>query len=144
MILHASFLLAPALLGRSKGSNQTENATEAAKFLRYLGKQPHVAHGSPRHAVMTLLVDVLAIQAGLGARAENGVQNIEMAVFCHEHLTLDASDSDTTRSTILFERAVLSKIKDYLCVPDQPLDQVIECPQLARAHKPELRDLHLA
>ena len=89
-------------------------------------------------------MDVLAFQEGLGAGAEDGVENIEMAVLYHEHLTSDASDNDTTRSTILFARAVLSKIKVYLCVPDQPLDQVIECPRLVRAHKPELRDPRLA
>lgn len=104
MIFQALFLLAFALLRRSKGSNQTEDATYAAKYLCFLRGRPHAALGFPRHAVTTLLVGVLAFQAELGAVVDKAVQNIEeLAVLCHEHLTLDASDSETTRSTTLFE-----------------------------------------
>ena len=58
--------------------------------------------------------------------AGNVIQNIgEMAVLCRELLTLDMSDFDTARSITLFARAVLLKISPW--VPDQPLDQLVDC-----------------
>ncbi|KAI9452967.1 CHAT domain-containing protein [Lactarius psammicola] len=136
MILQALFLLAFALLRRSKGLNQPEDATYAAKYLRHLRSHPEL--GFPRHAVTTLLVDVLAFQVELGARKL--AQNIEeMAVLCHELFTSGASDGDTTRSITLFARVVSSKI--CLGVPNQPLDIPIECLRAARKYKP---DLHAA
>ncbi|KAI9451568.1 hypothetical protein BJY52DRAFT_97396 [Lactarius psammicola] len=142
-ILHALLLLASALSKRSNVSEQPQDAIFAAKYLRYLLDQPRDAFGAPRRLVTTMLVDSLAFQVNLGAG--DVMQNIgEMAVLCRELLTSDASDgdADTSRSITLFSRAVSSKVRPW--VPDQPLDQVIDCLRLARMHKPELRDAHFA
>ena len=118
-----------------------EHAIYAAKYLRHLRNQPHAASGFSRHVVTTSLVTVLAFQAV--SQASNIMQNIEeMAVLCHELLTSDLSDDDTTSSITFFSRVVSSKISPP--VPDQPLDQVIECLRLARMHKPQLRRAHFA
>ncbi len=140
-ILLILFNLAVALNKRSKEYKQSEDATCAAKYLRHLRDQPHQALGFPCHQVTTLLVDALAVQVKL--EAVNVMQNIgEMADLCRELLTLDLSDVDSTRSIYLLARAVLSKIR--LKVPDQPLDQLIECLRAARKHKPDLREAHFS
>jgi hypothetical protein len=140
IILQALFLLATALHQRSTLSNLPEDAIYAAKYLRHLRDQPQTASVLPRHEVTTALVHVLAFLVELGA--SNVVQDVEeMAVLCHGLLTSDASDDFTTRSISVFTRAVASKF--HPSVPDQPLDQVIECLRLARMRKPELRAVHL-
>ncbi len=140
-IFHALLLLASALFRRSKVSRQPQDAIFAAKYLRYLLDQPRDAFGISRRLVTTMLVDALALQ--VKSKAENVMQNIrEMAVLCRELLTSDAFDGNISRSITLFARAVSSEIRPW--VPDQPLDQVIECLRLARMHKPELRDAHFA
>ncbi|KAH9037576.1 CHAT domain-containing protein [Lactarius hengduanensis] len=130
------FTLALALVKRSKASNQPEDAIYAAKYLRYLRDQPHGMSGFPRQAFTAPLVDALANQVELEAR--NVMECIEeMAVLCHELLTLEASDDDTTRSITRFAGAVLSKI--LVWESDQPLNKVIECLRLARVHRPDVR-----
>ncbi|KAH8991557.1 CHAT domain-containing protein [Lactarius akahatsu] len=131
------FNLAFALFVRSNEFNQPEDATYAAKYLRHLRDRPHAAFGS-RHAVTTLLVDVLAVRVAL--EAGSVLQDIEeMALLCHELLTSDACDSaDTTRRIALFAVAVSKKIRPW--VLDQPLDQVIESLRAAKKHKPDLRE----
>ncbi|KAH9032359.1 hypothetical protein EDB83DRAFT_2554855 [Lactarius deliciosus] len=139
-ILAAFFLLASVLLKRSKVSNQPEDASEAAKYLCYLREQLHEA-ACPRHAVTTLLVDALAFQVEL--EACDVMQKIgEMAALCRELLTLDLSDIGTTSSITLLSRAVLSKIS--MLIPDQPLDQIIECVRAARKHKLDIIDASFA
>jgi hypothetical protein len=133
--------LAIALHLRSIESEQPEDATYAAKYLRHLRVQPHEMFQFPRHKVTTLLVDALAAQVKLGAG--NVMENIgEMAVLCRELFALDILDDDTTLSITRFVLAVLSKIR--LGVPDQPLDQLIECLRAARKHKPDLREARFA
>ncbi len=136
-IVQALFILARALLERSEGSDQLEDATYAAKYLRHLRDQPHATVGFLRHAVTALLLDVMELQLDLEASNTE-----EMAVLFHELLASDASDADTTRSVTLLVRAVPSMIR--LFVPDQPLNQVIECLRLAKMHKPRLRKAHVA
>ncbi len=91
-----------------------------------------------------MLVDALALQVEL--EAGNVMQNVEeMAVLCRELLTLDMSVVDITRTSRAispFVGAVLSKIRPG--VPDQPLDQVIECLRAARKHTPDLREARFA
>jgi CHAT domain-containing protein len=140
MILQALFFLASTLLKRSKLSNLPEDASYAAKYLRYLRDQPHQVFELV-HEVTALLVETLNFQVKL--EVGNAMQNIgEMAVLCRELFTLDMSDVDITLPITYFAEAVLSKI--YPFVPDQPLDQVIECLRAARKHKPELREARLA
>ncbi|KAH9013397.1 CHAT domain-containing protein [Lactarius hengduanensis] len=130
------FTLARALVKRSAASKQPEDAIYAAKYLRYLRDQPHGVSGFPRHTLTVSLVNALAWQVELEAR--NVMQCIEeMAVLCHELLTLEASDDGTTNSITCFARAVLFKILEW--EPDQPLNQVIECLRLAREHRPDVR-----
>ncbi|KAH8995842.1 CHAT domain-containing protein [Lactarius hatsudake] len=138
-IIHFFSTLTIALHKRSE--KHPEHVIYAAKYLRHLRNQPHAASGFSRHVVTTSLVDVLATQAVL--EASNVLQNIEeMAALCHELLTSDPSDEQITISVTLFSNIVSSKI--HPLVPDQPLDQAIECLRLARIHKPELRRAHFA
>ncbi|SRR6266702_4263086 len=96
LVLHALFLLARALVQRSKVSNQLEDAIYAAKYLPHLRDQPHAAFGFPRHAITALLVDVLAFQ--VESEASDVVQCIEeIALLCHELLTLDAIGKNLLR-----------------------------------------------
>ncbi|KAH9032345.1 CHAT domain-containing protein [Lactarius deliciosus] len=135
-ILNSFFTLARALVQRSAASSQPEDAIYAAKYLRHLRDQPHAVPGFPRQTITTSLVDALAYQLKFGAN--NLMQCIdEMAVLCHELLTSNASDDDTTRSITCFVMVVSPKIT--LWAPDQPLNQVIECLRLARKKKPDLR-----
>jgi CHAT domain-containing protein len=132
-ILQALFLLALALVKRSRVYRLPGDAIYAANYLRYLRNQPHQAFGIPRHKVTVLLVDALAIQVEWEAR--NVMQNIgEMAALSRELLTLDMSDVNTTRSFFLFFTALLSKL--HQPVPDQPMEQVIEC--LRAATEPQI------
>ncbi|KAI9433869.1 hypothetical protein H4582DRAFT_2081560 [Lactarius indigo] len=141
MILHTLWLLASALFKRSIVSGQPKDAILAANYLRYILDQPCDAFGVPRHLVTTMLMDALASQAE--SKAGNVMQNIrEMTTLCRELLTSDVSDGDTTRSITRFARTVSSQIRPW--VPDQPLDQVIECLRLARKHKPELQSAHFS
>jgi tetratricopeptide (TPR) repeat protein len=132
-ILQALFLLALALVKRSRVYRLPGDAIYAANYLRYLRNQPHQAFGIPRHKVTVLLVDALAIQVEWEAR--NVMQNIgEMAALSRELLTLDMSDVNTTRSFFLFLTTLLSKL--HLPVPHQPMEQVIEC--LRAATEPQI------
>ncbi|KAI9458193.1 CHAT domain-containing protein [Lactarius psammicola] len=138
IILRALFFLAFALLKRSKVSNQPEDAIYAAKYLRHLRDQPHQAFGLPRHRVAKLLVDALAFQ--VESKTGNVMQNIgEMAVLCRELLT---SDVDITRSIVVIYEVVRSRVRPW--VPDQPLDQLIECLRAVRKYKPHLREARFA
>jgi CHAT domain-containing protein len=141
MILTALFLLALTLVRRLVSSKMPEDAIYAGKYLHYLRHQPLTAFGFPPHAVTTLLVDVLKFQVEFGAG--NVVQNIEeIAVLCHELLTSDASEDDTTHAVTLISELILSNVRLWL--PDRPLDLVIKCLRAARIHKPDLRQAHFA
>jgi CHAT domain-containing protein len=141
MILIALFFLALALIRRLVSSKMPEDAIYAGKYLHYLRHQPLTAFGFPPHVVTTLLVDVLKFQVELGAGSV--VQNIEeIAVLCHELLTADASEDDTTHAVTLISELILSKVRLWL--PDRPLDKVIKCLRAARIHKPDLRQAHFA
>ncbi|KAH9161535.1 hypothetical protein EDB89DRAFT_1913841 [Lactarius sanguifluus] len=122
-ILETFFALALALVNRSKVFGQYKDAIYAARYLRYLRDQPQF--GSRRHEVTASLVDL---------EARNVMQCIEeMAVLCHELLTLDPSNDDTTDSLTHLAGVFLSKFS--LSAPDQPLNQIIECLRLARKHR---------
>ncbi|KAH9052214.1 hypothetical protein EDB87DRAFT_1581906 [Lactarius vividus] len=130
------FALALALVRRSEASSQPEDAIYAAKYLRHLRDQPYTVPRFLRQAVAACLVDALACQVEFGAN--NLMQCIEeMAVLCHELLTSNPSDDNTTRSISRFAAVVSSEIT--LWAPDQPLNQVIECLRLARQQRPDLR-----
>jgi tetratricopeptide (TPR) repeat protein len=140
-ILLALLLLARALLRRSEVLNQPEDAISAAKFFRHLRDQPHKAFGLPRHKVTSLLVETLGLQVKL--EVENAMQNIgEMAVLCRELFSLGMFYDDATRTITRFSQAVLSTIR--LGVPDQPLDEVIECLRAATKYKPDLHEARFA
>jgi hypothetical protein len=80
---------------------------------------------------------VLAQQVQL--EAGNVMQNIQdMAVLSRELLTLGTSDVDTTHLIILIHGVVRTNIQTG--VPDQPLDELIECLRAARKHRPDLLD----
>ncbi|KAI9435386.1 hypothetical protein BJY52DRAFT_1390525 [Lactarius psammicola] len=118
-ILTALFLLAFALLKRSKVSHQPEDVIYAAKYLRHFDTS--LTH--------------LELEAG------NVTQDIdEMAVLCRE--LMDASDSDTIGPIALFVGLVTSTTT-HLAI-DPPSNQVIECLRLVRKYKPDLLEARLA
>ncbi|KAH9057583.1 CHAT domain-containing protein [Lactarius vividus] len=140
-ILRIFYNLAITLNKRSNWSKQPEDAACAAKFLRHLRVQPHEMFRFPRHQVTSSLVYGLGVLVRLDAG--NVMENIrEMAVLCSEFLTSDASEGETTDVVILIYEAVFSKIR--MGVPDQPLDQLVECLRLVKTRKPEMRDAHFA
>ncbi|KAH8991523.1 hypothetical protein EDB92DRAFT_2103582 [Lactarius akahatsu] len=133
-ILQAFFVLVIALVKHSLVSRKPNDAIYAAIYLRHLRGQPQLASGHPRHAVTRMLVEVLALQIEL--EANNIGQNInEMAVLCGELLTSDVSEGDIDHTVTLFSEIIL-KIRPW--DPDLPLDQVIECLQVAKKHQPHL------
>ncbi|KAI9452971.1 CHAT domain-containing protein [Lactarius psammicola] len=141
LILQALYFLTSALLIRSTRSKQPEDAIYAAKYLRHLRDRPHQAPGSLGHAATTSLVSALAIQVEF--EVGSVMQNIvEMEILCRELLPMEMSDVTTVQSITLFAGAVLDKIRPW--IPDQPLDQLIECLRAARKHKPDLRMVRLA
>ncbi|KAI9441951.1 hypothetical protein BJY52DRAFT_1377631 [Lactarius psammicola] len=140
MILKTLFFFALALVARSTESNQPDDAIHAAKYLRHLREQPHQAFDIPLQRITALLVIALALQVEL--EAGNVMQNIEeIAVLCHELLTSDASEGVTTHSVTVLSDVVRSKFG--LWVPEQPLDQVIECLRAARKYRPDLCEARL-
>ena len=136
--LDSLLFLADALFMRSKISNQPEDAIYAAKYLSYLRDQPYVPY---HHMVTTMLVNALDFQVGLDAG--DVMQNIrEMAVLCRELFTSQTSYIETTRLVVLLYGVVTTKICPG--IPDQPLDELIECLRVAREHRPDLLEGRLA
>jgi CHAT domain-containing protein len=119
---------------RSEVTKQPEDVITATKFLFHLQDQPHEISIIPRHQVTESLVETLAFQVEL--EAGDMMQNIrEIAIFSLELLTLETSDIDTTR-LIHFIWKVVSKI--HIGVPEQPLDELIECLRAAMKRRPDL------
>jgi len=138
--LRAALFLALALNKRATLSKQPEDAIRAAKYLRNLRGHPHKAPGISLNEVTGLLVEALAFQVKSGTG--NAMQHIgEISLLCHELLTSNAPDRFTSPSIVHFADAVFSKFRVWN--PDLPLDQVIECLQLARMRKPKLRVAHI-
>ena len=135
------FQLASALTLRSEGTKQPEDVIIATKFLFYLRDRPHEIPIASRHQVTELLVQTLALQVEL--EAGNMMQNIrEMTVLSHELLTMETSDINATRIIDLIWQVVQSKI--HIGVPDQPLDELIECLRVAMKHQSVLPQVPVA
>jgi hypothetical protein len=129
------FLLAYSLFFRSKLSQRPEDAITAAKFFCHLRDQPHEIPTITRHRVTELLVQTLALQVEL--EAGNVMQNIrEIAILSRELLAVEASGIDTTRLIDFIWEIMQSRI--HLGVPDQPLDELIECMRAATKRRPDL------
>jgi hypothetical protein len=134
-ILSTLFKLARALLLRSAVTKQHEDVVSATKFLFHLLHQPHDIPTISRHRVTEILVHTLALQVALDAG--NVMQNIRvMAVLTRELLTIETSDIDTTCLINFIWEVVASNIE--LGVPDQPLDELIECLRVAIRRRPDL------
>jgi hypothetical protein len=139
--LNTLFYLASTLVLRSDMYKQPEDAIYATKYLLHLRDQPHSIPGVPHHKVTAMLVDALSSQVKLGAG--NVMQNIrEMAVLSRELLTLETSDVDATHLIVVIHAAMKSRI--YPRVPDQPLDELIECLRVARKRRPDLLEGRIA
>jgi hypothetical protein len=120
---------------------QPQDAIDAAKNFPSVRDQSRQAFRAPHHKVTTMRVVALASQAMLEDR--DVMQNIgELVALCRELLTSDVSEGAATLLVTLTYKTVLSKIR--MGVPDQPLDQLIECLRVARVLKPELREAHFA
>ena len=138
IIIVSLFLLAYALLLRSKVSKQSEDANCATKYLSHFRDQPHEIPSIPRYEVTALLVDALALQVEL--EAGNVMQNIrEMGVLSRE--LLETSDVDATHFIINIHAVLRSNIRPG--VPDQPLDELIEFSRVARKRRPDLLEGHM-
>jgi CHAT domain-containing protein len=140
-ILKALFSLACGLLRRSTVSKQLKDAIYAAKYFVHLRDQPHVIPDTPRHKLTGFLVCALAEQVEL--EAGNVMEHIrEITVLSRELLALETSDVDTPHLTRHLCDVVMSKIGPG--VPDQPLDELIECLRAARRRRPDLVNCRLA
>ncbi|KAF8265624.1 CHAT domain-containing protein [Lactarius quietus] len=129
--------LADALLRRSLASKQprADDAVCAAKHLLHLRDQPNEISGISRHRITRKLVDALAMQAAL--ETGNMMKNIrEIAVLCSELFNLTTSCVNSIILIKIISRIVASRIRPF--VPDQPLDELIECLQAARKHIPDI------
>ena len=135
-ILDTLLVLAVALGLRSQVTRQPEDAIHATKYLRHLRDLPREIPIIPRHRVTELLVNTLVLQVEL--EAGNMMQNIrEIAVLSHELLlTVETSDIVTTHLIDFIWAVALSKI--YPGVPNQPLDELIECLRVAMKRRPDL------
>ncbi|KAF8259677.1 CHAT domain-containing protein [Lactarius quietus] len=133
IFLKAFFSLALALLMRSRMCEQPNDVVHAAKYLFHLRDQPNEISGIPHHHITTLLVIALDMKLETG----NTMQNIrEIAVLCGGLFDWRTSGVDTTLLINLVSSIVLSKISPN--VPDQPLDELIECLRAARRHIPDI------
>jgi hypothetical protein len=132
-ILQASSILTFALMMRLEVCKLPDDAISVAKTLRRLrDQQARQSFGLPRHPITALLVWALARQVDL--EAGNVMENIgEMAVLCHELITLDTSSDTTSASFECLFTTLVHKI--HLPFPDQPLEQIIECLRAGRAHQ---------
>jgi CHAT domain-containing protein len=135
IILQALFLLAYSLYFRSKLYQRPGDVITATTFFFQLRHQPHEIPTIPRHRITEYLVQTLALQVEL--EVGNVMQNIrEIAILSRELLAVEASDIDTTRLIDIIKTVVQSKI--LLGVPDQPLDELIECLRAAMKRRPDL------
>ena len=136
-VLQALFSLSHSLFLRSNTCNQPDDAIYATKYLFHLRDQPHAIPDVPRHYVTGWLVEALALKVKW--ESGNVMQDIrEMAVLSRELFTSEMLDVDgaTRLINLIHDEVVESKINPR--VPDQPLDELIECLRAARKHKPKL------
>ena len=132
-IIEVLYHISLSLITRSRVSKEPEDANYAAIYLRHLRHTPIT-----RDLVTALLVEALVFQMELNAC--DTVKTLEeMAVLTHELLTSDPSNSLTTRTVTLFSRALSPHLINP--IPDQPLNQIIECLRLARIYKPKLPEV---
>ena len=137
------YCISYALYTRSVESKKPEDAIYAAKYLRHLRDPGHPSFAFQRPLVTASLVTTLSLQMRL--KASNGVQTMEeMTALTQELLTSDPFSDQTTRATATFARAVgHHRLGHRILELDQDLlNEIIECLQLARMHKPELREVH--
>ena len=122
---------------RSDVTKQPEDVISATNFLFRLRDLPVEVPFIPRHRVTELLVEGLALQVEL--EAGNVMQNIrEIATLSRELLTMETPDIDTTRLIDIIWGFVQSHSKLRPGVPDQPLDELIECVRVAMKCRPDL------
>ncbi|KAF8262636.1 CHAT domain-containing protein [Lactarius quietus] len=135
IFLTAFLSLASSLVFRSMMYNQPNDAVYAAKYLFHLRDQYNEISGIPRHWIAELLVTALKAKLETG----NVMQNIrEIAILSGELFT---SGVDTTHIILVITDIVVTKI--HPGVPDPPLDELIECLQVARKHIPALLEARL-
>ena len=135
MILKVLMSLSGSLLMRSAVSKQPDDAICATKHFLHLRDQPQDIPGIPRHAVTGMLVEALGLQVNL--EVGNVMQNIrEMATLSRELLNLDLPDDEATHLITLIYTVVEPNIRAG--VPNQPLDELIECLRVARQRRPDL------
>ena len=130
-ILEALFQLAAMLVDHFIVFKHPEDAIYASTYLRYIRDRPHQAFAFTRSQVTGYLVHALFSQ--VESKAGNVMEIFgEIADLCRELLTSDKSDITTTHCFTLFIRALPSRISPG--VPDQPINQVIECLRVAEKH----------
>jgi CHAT domain-containing protein len=141
-IFEALFYLARALFLRWGVTKQTEDVISATKFLFHLRDQSHEFPMTTRRQVTEFLVVILVFQVEL--EAGNVMQNIrEMAILSRELLTVETSDIDTTHLSHLINIISsfiwkIAETKINIAVPDQPLDELIECLRPVMKRRPDL------
>ncbi|KAF8258271.1 CHAT domain-containing protein [Lactarius quietus] len=108
------FFLASALLMRSKVYKQPDDAVYAAKYLFHLR-----------------IARLLVIALEMNLETVNVMQSIR---------EIATPDIDATRLIYVITSIVGHNI--YPGVPDQPLDELIECLRVAKKHKPDILQAH--
>ena len=140
------YSLSNALCIRSVVFKKPEDAIFVVKYLRHLRDMCHPGHPSfavQRTLVTSSLVTTLALQMRL--KASDGVQTLEeMTALTQELLTSDPFSDHTTHATAFFAREIGHHCREHNLLELDPglLNEIIECLQLARMHKPELREVH--
>ncbi|KAI0298175.1 CHAT domain-containing protein [Multifurca ochricompacta] len=141
-IVRILFHLTFALLRRSVEFKQSEDVTYSIEYLHYLRDQPLETSGIPHQQVTSFLVEALALQVEL--KSSNVIKSIEeMAILCHELLTLDNLTGFPTRAIITLARVAIEEFS-LLNIGKRPLGQVIECLREAHTRLPDLQRVSFA
>ena len=120
----------------SKRSEEPEDVTYAAKYLRFLRDSAYTRFAVQRQLVTASLVVTLELQMEL--KASDLVQTLEeMTALTQELLTSDPSSDHTTSASASLARAITMNFPAQF--PELLLNAVIECLRLAKMHKPKLR-----
>ena len=140
-ILDVLYYLALSLSERSRVSKEPEDAIYAAQYLRHVRDSAHTQLMIQRQEVTALLVTTLELQIKL--KASDVAQTLEeMTALTQELLITDPSSDDTTHAITSLARG--RRFPEFLSLSPDLLNEITECLQLARMHKPELREVRFS
>ena len=138
-VVTAFFFLADSLFRRSQKLKRLGDSKHCLKYFRYLRDQSLETSRITRGHIITAFMRALAIQVEM--ESINPTRNIEeMAIFCRELLSLDASDELLFVAVKIFVEAIEDEpLSEYR----PPPDQAIECLREANIRFPDLERVSL-